>query len=180
MRMVYCLLLLLPACTSHAVRCDGRLLPINLPAVGAAAGGAGGGASTVAVSACQGSRATRNDRNLGVAYGTARTAIITRSVRAVLPVSGCPRPLNGSSSNPTSPLIGPSGGYRHPNRHGAGNFRGTAEILSMGCASPNTSASRERACVRTPRWRARRLPKTHPRSGERWPSTVRPRARARR
>jgi hypothetical protein len=37
MRIVFCLLLLLPACTSHAVRCDGRLQPINLPAVGAAA-----------------------------------------------------------------------------------------------------------------------------------------------
>lgn len=38
MRMVYCLLLLLPACTSHAVRCDGRLQPINAPAAGAALG----------------------------------------------------------------------------------------------------------------------------------------------
>lgn len=32
MRLIYCLLLLLPACTSHVVRCDGRLQPINEPA----------------------------------------------------------------------------------------------------------------------------------------------------
>lgn len=31
MRFMYCLLLLLPACTSHIVRCDGRLQPINQP-----------------------------------------------------------------------------------------------------------------------------------------------------
>jgi hypothetical protein len=31
MRLVYCLFLLLPACASHVVRCDGRLQPINQP-----------------------------------------------------------------------------------------------------------------------------------------------------
>jgi len=31
MRMFLCLCLLLPACASHTVRCDGRLQPINLP-----------------------------------------------------------------------------------------------------------------------------------------------------
>jgi hypothetical protein len=38
MRLAFCLVLLLPACTSHVVRCDGRLQPINLPAAGVAAG----------------------------------------------------------------------------------------------------------------------------------------------
>lgn len=32
MRFIYCLFLLLPACASHVVRCDGRLQPINQPA----------------------------------------------------------------------------------------------------------------------------------------------------
>jgi len=32
MRVVCCLCLLLTACASHAVRCDGRLQPINPPA----------------------------------------------------------------------------------------------------------------------------------------------------
>lgn len=32
MRLVYCLFILLPACASHVVRCDGRLQPINQPA----------------------------------------------------------------------------------------------------------------------------------------------------
>lgn len=36
MRLLYCLLFVLSACTSHAVRCDGRLQPIN-PAAGVAA-----------------------------------------------------------------------------------------------------------------------------------------------
>jgi hypothetical protein len=48
MRMIYCAFLLLTACSSHAVRCDGRLQPINLPAAGAvpvaAAGAVPGGA----------------------------------------------------------------------------------------------------------------------------------------
>lgn len=35
MRVICCLLLLLPGCATQAVRCDGRLQPIN---VGAAAG----------------------------------------------------------------------------------------------------------------------------------------------
>ena len=37
MRLIICLFLLLPACASHAVRCDGRLQAINPPetAVGA-------------------------------------------------------------------------------------------------------------------------------------------------
>jgi hypothetical protein len=45
MRGIFCLLLLLPACASHNVRCDGRLQPINLPGAGAGAG-TGVGAST--------------------------------------------------------------------------------------------------------------------------------------
>lgn len=32
MRFIFCLFLLLPACTSNVVRCDGRLQPINQPA----------------------------------------------------------------------------------------------------------------------------------------------------
>jgi len=39
MRLLYCLLLVLSACTSHAVRCDGRLQPIN-PAAAVAANAA--------------------------------------------------------------------------------------------------------------------------------------------
>jgi hypothetical protein len=31
-RLVLCSLVLLAACTSHEVRCDARLMPINLPA----------------------------------------------------------------------------------------------------------------------------------------------------
>lgn len=37
MRFIYCLFLLLPACASHVVRCDGRLQPINQPAPPASA-----------------------------------------------------------------------------------------------------------------------------------------------
>lgn len=40
MRVIFCLFLLLPACASHAVRCDGRLLPINMPVAGAGSAGA--------------------------------------------------------------------------------------------------------------------------------------------
>ncbi len=36
MRVIYCFVLLLPACVSHGVRCDGRLQPINPPAPRAA------------------------------------------------------------------------------------------------------------------------------------------------
>lgn len=40
MRVMFCLFLLLPACASHAVRCDAHLRPINaqapVPAKGAA------------------------------------------------------------------------------------------------------------------------------------------------
>jgi hypothetical protein len=32
MRVIYCFFLLLPACVSHGVRCDGRLQAINPPA----------------------------------------------------------------------------------------------------------------------------------------------------
>ena len=32
MRMMPCLFLLLVGCATHAVRCDARLVPINLPA----------------------------------------------------------------------------------------------------------------------------------------------------
>ncbi len=39
MRVVCCLCLLLSACASHAVRCDGRLQPINPPPAGAVPGG---------------------------------------------------------------------------------------------------------------------------------------------
>lgn len=35
---LHCLFLLLPACTSHAVRCDGGLQPINAPTVRAPGG----------------------------------------------------------------------------------------------------------------------------------------------
>jgi hypothetical protein len=31
MRLMFALFLLLPACASHAVRCDGRLQPVNQP-----------------------------------------------------------------------------------------------------------------------------------------------------
>ena len=37
MRAMYCVFLLLPACASHTVRCDGRLQPINPPAARASA-----------------------------------------------------------------------------------------------------------------------------------------------
>ena len=37
MRFICCLFLLLPACTSHVVRCDGSLKPINKPAPPASA-----------------------------------------------------------------------------------------------------------------------------------------------
>jgi hypothetical protein len=40
MRMVVCLFLLLAGCATHAVRCDARLVPINLPAAGSAGGAA--------------------------------------------------------------------------------------------------------------------------------------------
>ncbi len=49
MRMMLCLFLLLPGCTTHAVRCDGRLVPINLPAGGAAPGPAEGAEAGAAV-----------------------------------------------------------------------------------------------------------------------------------
>ena len=56
MRTIVCLSLLLAACASHDVRCDGKLRPINLPSAGVAApaaptaaaaavAGAGSGAS---------------------------------------------------------------------------------------------------------------------------------------
>ncbi len=32
MRLIFCWYLLLTACASHGVRCDGRLQPINSPA----------------------------------------------------------------------------------------------------------------------------------------------------
>ena len=51
MRMIYCLFLLLPACASHAVRCDGRLQPINLPARAAAGASAPAAASASAAAA---------------------------------------------------------------------------------------------------------------------------------
>ena len=38
MRMMLYLFLLLPGCATHAVRCDARLVPINLPAAGSAGG----------------------------------------------------------------------------------------------------------------------------------------------
>ena len=40
MRMMVCLFLLLAGCATHAVRCDARLVPINLPAAGSAGGAA--------------------------------------------------------------------------------------------------------------------------------------------
>jgi hypothetical protein len=40
MRMVVCLFLLLAGCATHAVRCDARLVAINLPGAGSAGGGA--------------------------------------------------------------------------------------------------------------------------------------------
>ena len=40
MRMMICLFLLLAGCATHEVRCDARLVPINLPAAGAAASAA--------------------------------------------------------------------------------------------------------------------------------------------
>ena len=40
MRVLFCLFLLLPACASHAVRCDGHLQPINRALAGTAAAGA--------------------------------------------------------------------------------------------------------------------------------------------
>ena len=40
MRMMVCLFLLLAGCATHVVRCDGRLVPINLPAAGSAGGAA--------------------------------------------------------------------------------------------------------------------------------------------
>jgi hypothetical protein len=36
MRMMVCLFLSLAGCATHAVRCDARLVPINLPAGGSA------------------------------------------------------------------------------------------------------------------------------------------------
>jgi hypothetical protein len=38
MRVMVCLFLLLAGCATHAVRCDARLVPINLPAAGSAGG----------------------------------------------------------------------------------------------------------------------------------------------
>ena len=40
MRMMACLFLLLAGCATHAVRCDARLVPINLPPPGSAGGAA--------------------------------------------------------------------------------------------------------------------------------------------
>jgi hypothetical protein len=40
MRMMICLFLLLAGCATHAVRCDARLVAINLPGAGSAGGGA--------------------------------------------------------------------------------------------------------------------------------------------
>jgi len=40
MRMMVCLFLMLAGCATHAVRCDGRLVPINLPAAGSTGGAA--------------------------------------------------------------------------------------------------------------------------------------------
>ena len=40
MRTMVCLFLLLAGCATHAVRCDARLVPINLPAAGADASSA--------------------------------------------------------------------------------------------------------------------------------------------
>jgi len=48
MRMVVFLFLLLAGCATHAVRCDARLVPINLPAAGRDAGAATGVALTPA------------------------------------------------------------------------------------------------------------------------------------
>ena len=48
MRMMVCLFLLLAGCATHAVRCDARLVPINLPAAGQNAGAAAGAAVTPA------------------------------------------------------------------------------------------------------------------------------------
>jgi hypothetical protein len=47
MRMMVCLFLLLAGCATHAVRCDARLVPINLPA----AGWAGAAATPTAIPA---------------------------------------------------------------------------------------------------------------------------------
>ena len=46
MRMMVCLFLLLAGCATHAVRCDARLVPINLPAAAPVAGAAAGAAVT--------------------------------------------------------------------------------------------------------------------------------------
>ena len=59
MRTMVCLFLLLAGCATHAVRCDARLVPINLPAAGSA-----GGASvtpTVIPAASPATPATRRD-----------------------------------------------------------------------------------------------------------------------
>ena len=40
MRMMVCLFLLLAGCATHAVRCDARLVPINLSAAGSVGGAA--------------------------------------------------------------------------------------------------------------------------------------------
>jgi len=44
MRVIYCLLLMLTACTSHAVRCDGHLQPVNPPSARPVSGDAATGA----------------------------------------------------------------------------------------------------------------------------------------
>jgi hypothetical protein len=40
MRLLFCLVVMLPACASHTVRCDGHLQPINQPGVARPAGAA--------------------------------------------------------------------------------------------------------------------------------------------
>ncbi len=62
MRIVCCLCVLLTACASHAVRCDGRLQPINPPA-----GAVPGGAATAPAGAVPGGAATAPAGALGPA-----------------------------------------------------------------------------------------------------------------
>jgi len=39
MRVILCFVIWLSGCAGHGVHCDGRLTPINRPAVGAGSGG---------------------------------------------------------------------------------------------------------------------------------------------